>query len=218
MQNMLAFRILLVSFTGLMLVSGCNKADKSDMASREIDLSIINYTKYNIADVRFKLAKSKATFDDWPVAGSIYFRNTSYEKLDNGQKYSYVRRNCCATLGGAQAGDKIRVLWNLVYDLAIFEGDGSSSYDQYAAPYPRPGSRWCVAIVKLPALSREDNNLTFHILPDGQLKLTSGVSENLIPLASGEVKLHEEKAVAEKYCETEVDNPWYGLTPRKHME
>lgn len=207
----------------LLILGGCDSQDKSvqwrsEQLARTFNTSAYNYTENNIADIRFKLADLPFRIEDAASADSVYFRNASKTKLDDGQPVFYSPASCCFYWDKKTSKASLKIVWQVVYDLSLFEGE-SGQFDHRTSKQAAPGSRWCEAIVPIrEPYPKEADNLRLHFLRDGSVVALLGDVKDDQPLSSSEVAQHSAALAKGRYCLKEVDNPWYGIPRKPHRE
>lgn len=95
-------------------------------------------------------------------------------------------------------------------------------YDQRTSKKTAPGTRWCQAIIDIapaPSPSPERPSIVvLHFFNDGYVQANLGTFKTSRPLLSEEAKLHSAPLPEGKYCRQEVENPFYGIPIKPHME
>lgn len=208
----------------LLILLGCDASEngvnwRRQELERTMNTSVYNYTGHNLTEVRFKLASLPFKIQDAAAAGSVYLRNASKIKMDNGQSVFYSSRDCCFYWDkNTRENVSFRVVWQVVYDLSLFEGE-SGNFDHRTSKQAAPGSRWCEAIVPIRGPYPEQaDNLVLHFLRDGTVEALLGDGKDEKPLSSAEVASHAAQLPKGQYCLKEIENPWFGIPRKPHVE
>jgi len=212
-------RLLGILFCVLVLLVevGCEYgASSNDAPSGRMVTSIYNYSENHIGMVTFDYSSKKFKIDDSHIAGAVSYYNPEREPMVDGREYTASTRNCCLRwLRGAPLPE-LRVVWNVVYDLPLFDGASSARYDRAASPLARPGSKWCSATVPVRGEpSQLKDNLVFHFLNDGTVVVTLAEGLKGAPLNITEIQAHSTASPTGLHCITEIANPWQGISEQR---
>lgn len=208
----------------VLFLAGCDVSEK-DLRWRQnhvqqiVNTSVYNYTDSNVTEVYFKFANLPFKIEEAAYAGPVYFRNASQTTMDNGQTVYYSSSACCFYWDkSAQPPVSLRIVWQVVYDLDLFEGE-SGRFDHRTSKAAAPGSRWCEQVIPVRApYPAQFDNLRLHFMRDGAVVALVGDGKLEQPLSSVEVAAHATPLVKGKYCQHEIDNPWYGIPRKPHRE
>ncbi|MQA36787.1 DUF3304 domain-containing protein [Rugamonas aquatica] len=211
------FIITALSFFCVFLLTACNSRDD---LSGTMTTSSYNYTAHNLYNISFKDAAQVFDVAGAVRAGSVFFRNSSSALLDGGEKYQFSFADCCFMRDKhLRAPTKLKLVWNVVYDLDLFEGESGRNYDERANKGAAPGSRWCSAVIDVPGPAPVDaDNLSLHFLPDGTVVGSYGKAQSPAPLTSAQVHAHATPMPKGQYCKQEIANPWFGIPRTPHRE
>ena len=210
-------------FALILMAAGCNAGDNTgsqDSVEKILSVDTYNYTKYELHLIDFVNVKKKFVIDQAGGAPSVFFLNAGFVELGDGSKASYATGGCCIVWNiPLNEPTKFKVVWNLIYDLAAFERrDG----DDRATKQSAPGTVWCEAIVEVRQPHPEKPwHLIFHFFADGTVAAHLSAEGNLRsdgPLPLEEIKKHAAPLPAGQYCLKQIDNPWYGIPRKPHME
>ncbi|MQA18162.1 DUF3304 domain-containing protein [Rugamonas sp. FT103W] len=225
MEITMKFIAVILSFTIALLLTACKpQGSPGDSAAETLantmTTSSYNYTTHNLYDISFKDATLPFNVADAARAGSVFFRNSSRALLDGGEQYRFAFADCCFIWDKhLPAPTKLRVVWNVVYDLDLFEGESGKHYDDRASKEPAPGTRWCSAMVEVPGPAPVTaDNLSLHFLPDGTVIGSYGKASAPAPLSSAQVLAHAAPMPKGQYCKQEITNPWFGIPRAPHKE
>ena len=210
-------------FALILMASGCNAGDDAaskDSVEKTLSVDTYNYTKYELYYISFGDVKKKFVIDQAGYAPSVFFRNAGFVELGDGSKASYATGECCIVWNVTSKNPvKLKVVWNLVYDLAAFDRRG---YDERTMRESEPGTVWCEALVEVRQPHPEKPwHLIFHFFPDGTVAAHLSAEGDLKsdgPLPLEEIKKHATPLPAGQYCLKQIDNPWYGIPRKPHME
>lgn len=217
-----------IFFTGFCLftLAGCNPEEsearrKKERSDRTFTTASFNYTPHVLYSIRYDDISLPFKIDEAASGGSSSFRNVNELEMDNGEKVRLTSGNCCFIWSGpVDKPPRIRVVWKLVYDIQLYEGEQASHFDERNSRRSPPGSRWCQAVVDmLPYKGPDRPNMVFlHFLPDGSVQAHLGASREHLPLSAAEVKLHSAPLPEGSVCREEIDNPFYGIPRKPHRE
>ncbi|ELX08955.1 hypothetical protein Jab_2c10130 [Janthinobacterium sp. HH01] len=211
------FIVTALSVFWVFLLTACNSRGE---LSGTMTTSSYNYTTHNLYDISLKDATQAFDVAAAPRAGSVFFRNSSSALLDGGEKYQFSFADCCFMRDKhLRAPTKLRLVWSVVYDLDLFEGESGRDYDDRANKGAAPGSRWCSAVIDVPGPAPADaDNLSLHFLPDGTVIGSYGKAQAPAPLTSAQVRAHATPMPKGQYCKQETTNPWFGIPRTPHRE
>lgn len=216
------YRIFL--WLAVLFLAGCDGPEKDlrwrqNQLQQTLNTSVYNYTDSNVTEVYFKFANLPFKIEEAAYAGPVYFRNASQTTMDNGQTVYYSSSACCFYWDkSVQPPVSLRVVWQVVYDLDLFEGE-SGRFDHRASRAAAPGSRWCELVVPVRApYPAQFDNLRLHFLRDGAVVALVGDGKLEQPLPSAEVAVHAMTLPKGSHCQHEIDNPWYGIPRKPHRE
>lgn len=217
--------LLLLNFLTLIVLGGCQSKEKEaalikGYVEKTFTATSYNYTQYSLFGVSFKLATYPFKADEAAGGGTVFPGTADTVALDNGQNINFSAGNCCFIWD--QPLNKpvsIRVVWSVVYDFDLFNGESSKGYDDRTSKASQPGSRWCQALVDIPAYvgTQRPNTLYFHFLPDGTVQAELGTF-SVPPLSSNVVRQHGVNLSHPQFCKQEIENPWYGIPRQPHRE
>jgi hypothetical protein len=217
---------LIFTVFSLLILAGCNSKKEEARVQQELrektfTTTSYNYTPYDIYSIAFKEISLPFKVDEAPSGGSVFFRDASQAKLDNGEKVSFSGGNCCFIWD--RPIDKplrVRIVWSVVYDTSYHDGKSSVNYDERASKQSAPGSRWCQATVDIhPSVGTDRPTTVFlHFLADGSVQAQLGTFKTGGPLTSKQVKLHSTRLPPGQFCKQEIDNPFYGIPRAPHRE
>jgi hypothetical protein len=218
-------KITSMSFCILILV-GCNsKANnekfQKDLSEKTFTTTSYNYTKYNLYSIAFKEISRPLRIDKAPSGGSVFFRNSSNLKLDNGDNVTYSSDNCCFIWGKPlEKPMRVKVVWSVVFDLSSFDGYNRDEYDAKNSKMSAPGSRWCQAIVDIMPTDGPERPTTviLHFLSDGTVQANMGTFKTAAPLSAEKIKSHSTPLPSGTFCAQEIENPFYGIAREPHRE
>ncbi|PJC98431.1 hypothetical protein GQ37_012210 [Janthinobacterium sp. BJB1] len=218
-------KIILIILS-LFILAACNAREKEERLQKELSeqtftTTSYNYTPYDLYAIAFKEISLPFNIDDAPSGGSVFFRDASEGRLDNGEKVAFSSGNCC--LSWDRPVDKplrVRVVWSVVFDMRYHDGQSSISYDERTSRQGSPGSRWCQAIVDILPSTGPDRptSVLLHFLADGTVQARLGTFKTAAPLAAAEVKLHATRLPQGQFCRQEIENPFYGIPRKPHRE
>lgn len=209
----------------MIALGGCQAKEKEaalikEYVEKTFTATSYNYTQYGLFNVRFKLATSAFKADEAASGGTVFPGTADTVVLDDGRKINFSAGNCCFVWD--QALNKpvsMRVVWSVVSDFDLFNGESSKDYDERASKASQPGSRWCQALVEIPAYAgtQRPDTLYFHFLPDGTVRAEFGTS-SVPPLSSKVLRQHGTDLPRPQLCKQEIENPWYGIPRQPHRE
>lgn len=218
-------KIILILLS-LSMLAACNAREKDDRLQKELSeqtftTTSYNYTPYDLYSIAYKEISLPFNIDDAPSGGSIFFRDASERTLDNGEKVAVSSGNCC--LSWDRPLDKplrVRVVWSVVFDTRYHDGKSSMSYDERTSRQSSPGSRWCQAMVDILPATGPDRPTTvlLHFLADGTVQARLGTFTTDTPLAGAAVKLHATRLPQGQFCRQEIENPFYAIPRKPHLE
>lgn len=214
-------KIALAAFLMIILAAYNFKARKARAEHEEIDKTFTttsyNYTPHQLYFIAFKEISHPFKIDEAPFGGSVLFRNASDMKMDDGKKIFYSPSNCCFIWSGqTDRAIRVRVVWNVIYDAR----DTGEDYDERTSRKSAPGTRWCQAYVDIePATGLDRPKMVFlHFLADGSVQAQLGTFLTAAPLTSEQVKAHSSPLPEGQICTQEIENPFYGIPEKPHME
>lgn len=212
----------------VLLVFGCKsnaqeETERKDLAGQTLSTTTYNYTKFELYDINFMNASRKFEIEKASPGESVFFRNAGHENLEDGTKVSFGSGACCFIWNNNKNDPvKIRVVWNLIYNLGWFEGPESQHYDNRVTKHPQPGSVWCEAIVDISQpYPMKPDTFYLHFFPDGTVAAhisKQGDLKSNGPLPIGEIKKHLTPLPNDKHCLKETQNPWNGISRKPHVE
>lgn len=222
------YRTLFIVGVLLALLSAC-KSKEQDQAEREaiaaltLTTTTYNYTKYELYDISFMDVNDKFDIEAAAPSGSVFFRNGGFLNLDDGTTISSETSSCCFFWKYKQEDKvKLRVVWNVIFDLKRFEGDESRTYNKRNTKLPQPGTAWCEEIVEVRRPFPVKPGIFFlHFFPDGTVSAHLGEWGTLTfdgPVSSAEFKKHNSPLPPTEFCRHYVDNPWNGIPQRPRIE
>ena len=217
--------LVLLAVSSMGILTACNSKKNQDAlageeAGKMMTTSSYNYTGHNLYDISFKDAAVPFDVAGAARAGSVFLRNSDSALLDDGGKYHFSFSDCCFMWDKRlPAPTKLRVVWSVVFDLDLFEGESGRAYDDRASRSPAPGSRWCTAVVEVigPVPTTADN-FSLHFLNDGTVVGNYGRAQAPMPLSITQLNKHAEAMPKRQYCRQETTNPWFGIPRTPHRE
>lgn len=226
--NAINYRTLFIVGVLLALLSACkskeqDQAEGEAIAALTLTTTTYNYTKYELYDVSFMDVNDKFDIEAAAPGGSVFFLQAGKSKLDDGTEITYDGASCCF-FWKYKPDDKVklRVIWNVIFDLKRFYGDESRIYDKRNTKLPQPGTMWCEEIVEVrkPFPAKLDT-FYLHFFPDGTV--AAHLSENgklatNFPVSGLELKQHSTPLPPTEFCRHYVDNPWNGIPQRPRIE
>ncbi|WP_082491657.1 DUF3304 domain-containing protein [Duganella sp. Leaf126] len=218
-------KFIIIAFFYVIALSACNSKAKEERLIKKMNEKTFtaisyNYTKYDLYGIAFKDVSLPFNIDEAPSGGSVFFHNSSKMNLDSGQTI-YFGEGCCFIWDlPVDKPIRVRVVWNVVYDTFYYDGKSSLYYDERTSKESAPGTRWCQAIVDIQPSTESIRPTTvfLHFLPDGSVQARLGKSQLDAVLNSEQVKLHSNPLPPHQFCKQEIENPFYGIPRRPHME
>jgi hypothetical protein len=218
-------KLLLLSLLTTLLAASNSQEDQAkavkELNAKTYTATAFNYTPYDLFSIAFKDASKPFTIDDAPSAGSVFFDNSSKRKLDNGKEISVGRDSCCLTWDSSTTQPLVvRVVWSVIFDLAAYGKKGALGYNRETSRESAPGSRWCEQIVAIrpPDGADKPDEVFFHFLNDGTVQAQLGTYKTGLPLAGEALKAHATSLPPGQYCKKEIENPFFGVPRKPHME
>lgn len=216
--------LLLLSFFISLALGGCRSKEQetalvNDYVKKTFTATSYNYTPHGLFGIRFKVASVPFRIDETAGGGTVFPATADTVALDDGRLINFSAGNCCFTWDRPLAKPVlIRVVWSVVYDLDLFNGESSKNYDDRTSKISQPGSRWCEALVEIPAYAgtQRPDTVFFHFLPDGSVQAELGTA--IQPLSADAVRQHSTTLARPQYCKQEIENPWRGVPRQPHRE
>jgi hypothetical protein len=198
----------------IIALAGCRGNAKATMM-----VSTYNYTTHSLFDVRIQSAARAFIIQSAASGGSVLRDIADKDSLPDGTEYYFMPDVCCFIMSDQVAPKKLRIVWNVVYDLAKFRRGEVPSYNERLEKRAPPGSTWCSTVIDLRgSMSKQTNKLVVHFLQDGTVIGIVGSDEVDRPLDKSEIALHSAQRQDKRFCDTEIPNPWFGSPPKKHLE
>lgn len=182
-------------------------------------VSTYNYSDNSLFGIKIQAASKKFAVDSAADGGSVLADIADKDVLPNGEEFFFKSDVCCFVTADRVAFPKIRVVWNVVYDLPRFRRVDKPSYDERLERDAAPGTAWCTAIIEpRGVMDKQTNKLALHFLQDGTVIGVVGSDAIDRPLDTEEIASHSARIKGGKFCNAEIANPWFGQPPKKHME
>lgn len=219
------FALVILSLLAMVLLGGCRNREKEaaridEYVKKSLTATTYNYTKNGLYGIRIRLTSAPFKIDEAAAGGSVLPTNADTVELDNGEKILAASGACCFVWDlPLNKPSSVRVVWSEVYDIGLFNGEASKHYDERGSRAAQPGSRWCQAIVEVPAFqgAERPSGLYLHFLPDGLIHAELG-GALVPPLRSEVVHQHRTGPSPAQRCREEIENPWYGIPRQPHRE
>ncbi len=219
------FIATILSFVLALLLTACKPQGSPAVAAADelantMTTSTYNYTSHNLYDISFRDATLPFDIAGAARAGSVFFRNSDSAPLEGGEKYQFSFADCCFMWDKrVSAPTKLRLVWSVVYDLDLFEGESGKNYNDRTSKDTAPGSRWCTAVVEVQGpVPVTADNLSLHFLKDGMVIGSYGKAQAPAPLSPAQVREHAAPLPKGQYCKQEIANPWFGIPRTPHRE